>query len=327
MFRTIGGMSKPGLPVRVLAAIGMAGCLAVSLSSCGQPSESIQGSLDQMDELENTREAIFTETNQKLSINAGRLKQCLSKSDIDFYKMLDAGAEAEAERLRYTRALYQCEPDLDQVDEVVLEFMYAVQVQIGDSATVSVDEGRCMVRYLLDNSDDPALTMAIGEREEDLDLFVASMEECLPTETTDALFKLSGPMTYGDNERLDLAYEGCESGDMRLCDILFWISADGSDYFELSEDCAGRTPATRTSCSREGEVDENTLLAPPGSPYPQQLADECVAGDMVACDLLFHVSALDSDHNDTAHTCGGRIGIGALPDCLTVLGEDAKGSS
>ena len=318
----MGDMRELGLTVRVLLAIGVAGGLAASSYMSGRQDESVQRSLDQIEDLDKEFGVTIEEEDKRISLSDRELNECMDESEFDFMKTLGAGQESESERLKLMRALYGCEPNLDQIDQIVFGITSILQAAAGESVTITVDEGRCVVRHIVDNSDDPPFTMAVAERPEDLVAFLAAVEACLPTDKYEVAIGATGAMHYGDDEHLDLLYDGCESGDMRLCDILFWNAAPDSDYYNLTYECAGHTPATETSCSPEGEVDMATMLAPPDSLYPQQLSDECIAGDMAACDLLFYITPLDSDFNDTGYTCGNRIGIGAIPDCRTRLGDN-----
>lgn len=57
-------------------------------------------------------------------------------------------------------------------------------------------------------------------------------------------------------------------------------------------------PAT-TEPTPPGELGEDTLL--------DQLAQRCFEGDLAACDGLFYAAEVNSDYENYASTCGGRV--------------------
>jgi len=313
--------------------------VTVVLTSCSQgPVDPVQGSLDQLSEIElpddessaegadedatvAQRAAAALEVKNRLR----RLEECIfdKVGPMDQTLMLSGGPEAEAHNLAATQAMIECEPNLEQVDSVIGPWTGILQAMVGDHVDFTLNKGRCTVRYVLDNSDDPAYTMAIGDRMEDQQVFIDAYEECLTPEEFANTAGGNSTLAYGDDARLDELHDRCADGDLRLCDTLYWSAPAGSDYGAFAADCGGNRPAAMYSCSLEGAVDPATGFADLESAQINDLSASCVDGDMVACDLLFFITPLDSDHNDVGFTCGGRIGIGAYSGCRTQLGDKA----
>jgi hypothetical protein len=88
----------------------------------------------------------------------------------------------------------------------------------------------------------------------------------------------------------------CGSGDMDACDSLFYSSETGSDDEDFGATCGGTTDgSTAGMCGYEAPTEAEL----------EALADECLAGDMAACDDLYFISEFGSELEEIAATCGG----------------------
>jgi hypothetical protein len=103
------------------------------------------------------------------------------------------------------------------------------------------------------------------------------------------------------NQRLDDLYAACAAGDMQACDDLYLESAVGSDYEEFGRTCGNRTDGSRWCVDEQptGEVNDYGDDA-----YLDGLWDDCVAGDMAACDALYLESPDGSRYEEFGYTCG-----------------------
>ena len=123
------------------------------------------------------------------------------------------------------------------------------------------------------------------------------------------------PFTYGDDAELDALWDACAEGDMVACDELYFSSGFDTEYEEFGSTC-GRTQDDATAlCATD--VETGTPVTTYGDdPMLDELWDACEAGDFEACDELWWNSAIDSDYEMFAETCGGRT-EGSLADCVT----------
>lgn len=239
-----------------------------------------------------------------------------AEADLDFTSMLIEAGGAD-QRRTLMEILFECIPEFDEVTGVGSSF--AAGLDPGGSVGITDSQGSCVLRYILDTSPDPVGTLLEADSEADLVILGGAVEACLSTSQLDILYGVegTGPQQYGDNPRLDRMYSECEAGDDRVCDLLYFNSNAGSDYSALTDDCAGRGLLDSGFCSpgisvgSEGIAVLDDLAA---------MSDECQAGDNTACDLLFMLAPIGSDAEEVGFTCGGRMVIGAVPDCRTRLG-------
>jgi len=246
------------------------------------------------------------------------LDKCLTEAGYDFERTL-GDPDGRAAGARQMRTLIDCEPDLDQLDLFVDSMSGGLELDVDHEIDVSRDESACLIRYILDNSDDPARTLAAVETDDDVATFFAGLDGCFSAENLAVLYREAGSQNYGDNARLDLMFDGCAEGDLRHCDLLALESAIGSGYFEFGATCGGAPAATETSCSPEGALGSAAGLGTSDRPGLGVLSTDCVAGDLTACDLLYLIAPIGSEFQNTGYTCAGRIAIGANPDCQTRL--------
>jgi hypothetical protein len=120
---------------------------------------------------------------------------------------------------------------------------------------------------------------------------------------------------YGDDASLDGLHDACLAGDDRACDLLYLTSPVDSEYESVGEGCGGRAP-TDEFCAPETEMSDDGFSSL-DNPGLDVLSRDCVAGDPIACDLLYQISPIDSEEEQLAHTCGGAVPGGAYPDCRT----------
>lgn len=132
----------------------------------------------------------------------------------------------------------------------------------------------------------------------------ARLQAFLDTLTDRAPF--SPEFTFGDAQ-LEALYERCETGDFIACDVLSWAldsATEPTSYVKHKR--------YARSCG-----DRNDLLNPQpciylhgGGPNLDQLHNDCLDGDFVACDGLYLLISFEYEHGpeylEVAATCGGR---------------------
>jgi hypothetical protein len=97
----------------------------------------------------------------------------------------------------------------------------------------------------------------------------------------------------------------CEEGWMESCDELFRVAPEGSDFHELGATCAFR---------KEGPPCAFTYG---DAPRLDELWNACAEGVMEACDELWITSAVDSEYEQFAGTCGYRTDGDTAGACAT----------
>ncbi len=293
--------------------------LALIVASCG-------GEYDDEDAFARTRSlinvieqdrALSTEWDIEAELTSDQ-KRCLIGKEVDIAGLVDT--EDQQAAVPFFRALLDCVPRLDDVEGLVGSVVTGLAASFPGDMRISMDEGRCLIGAVLDDSNDPARLLAGLNDTGDADVWPAAMSECLSEENFAIVMGEQGPERYGDDDRLDDMYDECEAGDARVCDLLARHAVEGSEYFDLAIECAGREPSTATSCSVDGEVNLVTGFADPAGAGLRTLGDDCQGGDNTACDLLYSIAPIGSGYEQIGFTCGGRIAVGAIPDCRTRLG-------
>jgi len=228
--------------------------------------------------------------------------------------------DAGAERVALMSVLIGCMED-PATNEGLIRQIEGSLALAAPQLDIVTAEASCMLGRVLEDSDDPAYTLVMGDRPADVGLFLAAAEECFSAENFAAFSGEAGagPQAYGDDARFDAMYDDCVDGDVRACDLLYLQASEGSEYDEVASTCAGASPAGDVFCWPQTEVDD-TGAAPADSPALPLLAADCEAGDLTACDLLFRLAPVGSEYEQIGDTCAGRVAVGALPDCRTRLG-------
>ena len=104
----------------------------------------------------------------------------------------------------------------------------------------------------------------------------------------------SGPIT-GEANVLEALRAGCEAGDFFECDVLYQASPFDSALEAFADTCGGRDIPEGGYCA-----DSHGLAVDLGD-----LRNECEAGDMFSCDLLYLYSPFDSTEEAIGASCGG----------------------
>jgi len=232
--------------------------------------------------------------------------------------MTDAGAAGVQQRVDITNALITCFPDLGENDSFITSITATFNAALGGVADLSEEEGGCSLRYILDNSDDPGRVLGDGSDQRDVELFLEGAEICFDDESM-AIIRGdagAGPQAIGDDELLDGLATDCSDGSDEACDILYYRASDGSEYFDIAADCAGRGDGL-SYCTSGLDLDENGVATAGSVDVLNALRDSCGLEDMTSCDLLYLVAAGGSADEQYGFTCGERIVAGGLPDCRT----------
>ncbi len=225
--------------------------------------------------------------------------------------------DADEARQRFIQAALDCE-GVD-ANSTMLADSVARNIELGLDGLYEIDreDGGCIVDYVVANGTDPARTLAVGDQPEDGELFLAAAERCLDGEIL-AYWRGdvgTGPQVYGDSVRLDGLVDECGDGDDRACDLLYAWSSLGSEYADFADRCGGRGYYEgAVLCTAGIEIDESGFADPTTPTFTGLMAD-CEAGDPTACDLVYVLAPLGSAEERVGFTCGGRVPMGALPDC------------
>lgn len=142
----------------------------------------------------------------------------------------------------------------------------------------------------------------------------------LPAGDTAAGFEHSAASlaVLGDDPDLDAKALDCFQADLTACDDLYVGSPDGSLYEIYGATCGARVDApTNRLC-----VD---VLLPPaedpgglgGDDFLGALADQCFAGDLLDCDILYAQADTGSQYEAYGGSCGRRIET--TDDCTEAL--------
>lgn len=125
----------------------------------------------------------------------------------------------------------------------------------------------------------------------------------------------------GDDPRLDELAVACFGGDLGSCDDLYVDSPKGSLYEAYGATCGARVdqptnllcpdlllPATRQDPAGLG-----------GDPFLDVLAEQCHAGDLLDCDILYAEAEPDSAYERFGAGCAGRVDPDTDRDCTELL--------
>jgi hypothetical protein len=313
----------------VLAAVAAACASEGDPSEIGAVVDAAEVADEQADREDREDDAVDAAMEQVLALGGSDLSELVSEAeqecvedgaseaDIDLRAVL-ADPDAVEERVRLGEILIGCLEDHAPLATMLVETFRA----IAPTLRLTVEEGECFVDEIVANADDPARVLVVGpNRAEDTQVFFDAAKDCFTADHFAALMGEpgTGPQAYGDDNRLDSMQDDCEAGELRACDLLFMASTEGSDYEQVAVTCGGDTEDTGEFCTPEPELSE-TGFAPADSPGLQVLADDCEEGDFTACDLLYLLVVPGHDLENVGFTCGGRIAVGAVPDCRTRFG-------
>ena len=220
-------------------------------------------------------------------------------------------------RVDLRNELIDCTEDLAGNRDFVQNFTAGLNAGFGGVAEISLEEAECTLRHLLAESENPGRAIADGTNPADVEVFLDGAEKCFDNGSLAVMRQDegSGPQNVGDDERLDGLAADCVAGLETACDVLFFASAEGSEYHDIGLTCDGRGDGI-AYCTPGLETDETgTILA--SSTAKGTLVSECRANLMTSCDLLFRTAEIGSADEQFGFTCGNRIAVGGLPDCRT----------
>ncbi|MDO5495014.1 MAG: hypothetical protein Q4G64_04815 [bacterium] len=106
--------------------------------------------------------------------------------------------------------------------------------------------------------------------------------------------------SYGDDPDWDVMWDRCTEGELHVCDDLFAVSHEGTEYREHADTCGGSHAANGRSDCIDPDHD-----AYGSDPYLDGLHDECAAGDRDSCTALYHGSSYGTEYQVFGRTCGG----------------------
>ncbi len=109
--------------------------------------------------------------------------------------------------------------------------------------------------------------------------------------------------TYGDDPDLDVLWDDCTLGGLSSCDLLYLTANAGTDYEAFGGSCGDRGVTLSGSCA-------DNLPFPytyGDDPDLDSLEDDCLAGDMGACDALYFAASSGSAYEEFGGTCGNLV--------------------
>lgn len=236
--------------------------------------------------------------------------------------LFDASQVGLDQRIALTNIVVDCIPQLGSLPSYRTQFTATLNSGLGSRAELDDTEGGCVLQHIIDNAPDPGRSLADGSDEETFQILSDGFVSCLDEDDLATVFGEAGTgaQAYGDDPNLDSLHDACAAGDDRSCDLLFVGSAVGSEYETTAASCGGRSDGTPVCTSglnllANGDID-------PASPALLDAEAGCTNGDMTACDLLFNFAPLGSELEQFGFTCGGKIAVGALPNCRVRFADE-----
>ena len=250
-------------------------------------------------------------------------RSCLQgKRGYSQFQLDDAGAEGNRIRTTLVRQLLECIPDLERVDSFAEYFAGVISDSVAPGVELAADEAACVIRHVIDNAEDPARTLAVGDTSDGAAVFFDASERCM-TAANYAVYTGatgSGPQSYGDHPDLDLLYDRCDEGNPVACDLLWLLSSEGSAYQALTLECGGAPLPTNSSyCTDDLTVDTETGDVDVFAQGLVRLEGECAQREMLSCDLLAILAPPGSNFQQLAFSCGGRATAISEPNCRTAF--------
>lgn len=148
--------------------------------------------------------------------------------------------------------------------------------------------------------------------------------------------------TYGSSPWFDAMYDACAAGDLGQCDWLSQGTGPLSEYGTFGLTCGGTRPLQDEwlpEVTMEGLSYDAYEMPPPcdpdgndaygDDPMLDRYYDQCVAGNMVGCMRLGHLSPTGSEYQLLSSTCGNTVSQDAWGSAGTfcwVPAGDTRGS-
>lgn len=190
---------------RALAGPALVVAVTMVLAGCGEPVELT----------DDEAAALATITVDDLSGGEQRcLLDGLVESDIDPVAVADGTLDEDQDATLLAVTL-ECIDDPARIPSFVESFIAGAAEE---GVALTEEEARCAIESL--GSDDAS----------------AAIAACVDDET------VGDAAGYGDDEVLDLLWDGCTAGNDQMCDELFRVAPPGTAYADQGRTCAGRMP-------------------------------------------------------------------------------------
>jgi hypothetical protein len=119
---------------------------------------------------------------------------------------------------------------------------------------------------------------------------------------------------YGEDPLLDQLWDRCGDSDLAACEMLYLMSAVGSEYEAYAQTCGSDADASEGQCFVDAGVSTDVA----------EFRRACEAGDGVGCDMVGLYGEVPGPDEDVAATCGGRVDAALTEDfwCVGLIGAD-----
>lgn len=119
---------------------------------------------------------------------------------------------------------------------------------------------------------------------------------------------------YGEDPLLDQLWDRCDDSDLAACEMLYLMSAVGSEYEAYAQTCGSGADASEGQCFVDAGVSTDVA----------EFRRACEAGDGVGCDMVGLYGEVPGPDEDLAATCGGRVDAALTEDfwCVGLIGAD-----
>lgn len=170
------------------------------------------------------------------------------------------------------------------------------------SASTTLGEGSRTERQVStaglddDGSDDAGEAASTGVTDE-----AGASDDADEAAQADAL-----PSLFDEGAFSEGLVDDCVAFDDRACDILYQVSRFDSPEEAIALDCGGREPSVDFFCTAGINPDGENLWFDPDSPALSGIVEDCVDGDMTACDFLYFRSPVNSRFEVIGQTCADR---------------------
>jgi hypothetical protein len=174
------------------------------------------------------------------------------------------------------------------------------------------------------NTEGEALDAQLSDLAEELGLEECGADDTTTSTTTPPTTRGGGPVDVPEtgDEAIDAMLQECADGNGVACDQAYALTEVGSDAEAFADTCGGTEDAGSICASILGgtkvEPEVTDGVAYGDDPAFDEYYDNCEAGEMSQCDLLYLTSPIGSAYEEFGGTCGGTFSKEDSPfSCVT----------